>query len=187
MLGPMKARPIFSAVLALVVAGGILNALSFWPLTIDDAYISLRYAHWLLEGEGLVYNPGERVEGFSNPTWVLLMAATLATGAPSLAGGVSSQHAAGGSGSASGVRTCETRHVLSSTCAGSGSHGSSFCTRRKRSAVTSDSAVPSLRRLRPYGTDVCTIRETGSGEIAISSASAGGGRPEARLAESWPR
>ncbi len=43
---------------------------------IDDAYISYRYVKNLLRGEGLVYNKGERVEGFSNMLWVLLLALT---------------------------------------------------------------------------------------------------------------
>jgi hypothetical protein len=41
----------------------------------DDAMISMRYARNLVEGNGLVWNPGERVEGFTNPLWVLFMAA----------------------------------------------------------------------------------------------------------------
>ena len=45
----------------------------YWFLS-DDCYISFRYARNLVEGHGLVYNPGERVEGFSNPLWVLLLA-----------------------------------------------------------------------------------------------------------------
>lgn len=41
----------------------------------DDAMISMRYARNLAHGYGLVYNPGgPRVEGFSNPLWVLVMA-----------------------------------------------------------------------------------------------------------------
>ncbi len=41
----------------------------------DDAFISFRYARNLLEGNGLVFNPGERVEGYSNFLWVLELAA----------------------------------------------------------------------------------------------------------------
>ena len=41
----------------------------------DDAFISFRYARNLLEGHGLVFNPGERVEGYSNFLWVLELAA----------------------------------------------------------------------------------------------------------------
>ena len=40
----------------------------------DDAMISMRYAKNLASGYGLVWNPqGERIEGFTNPLWVLLM------------------------------------------------------------------------------------------------------------------
>ena len=41
----------------------------------DDAFISFRYARNLLEGRGLVFNPGEYVEGYSNFLWVLELAA----------------------------------------------------------------------------------------------------------------
>jgi arabinofuranosyltransferase len=41
---------------------------------IDDAYITLRYARNLAMGHGLVYNPGEMVEGISNPGWAILIA-----------------------------------------------------------------------------------------------------------------
>jgi len=41
----------------------------------DDAMISMRYARNLAEGNGLVWNAGgERVEGFTNPLWVVMMA-----------------------------------------------------------------------------------------------------------------
>jgi arabinofuranosyltransferase len=39
----------------------------------DDAYISFRYARNLFGGQGLVYNSGERVEGYTNLLYVLLM------------------------------------------------------------------------------------------------------------------
>ncbi|MBN1163799.1 MAG: hypothetical protein JXB45_04425 [Candidatus Krumholzibacteriota bacterium] len=39
----------------------------------DDAYISYRYARNLAQGQGLVWNPGERVEGYTNFLWVLLL------------------------------------------------------------------------------------------------------------------
>ena len=41
---------------------------------VDDAFISFRYAKNLVEGHGLVFNPGERIEGYSNFLWVILMA-----------------------------------------------------------------------------------------------------------------
>jgi hypothetical protein len=41
----------------------------------DDAMVSMRYARNLASGFGLVWNPGgERVEGFTNPGWTLVMA-----------------------------------------------------------------------------------------------------------------
>src|SRR5688572_18343501 len=45
------------------------------PRTIDDAFITFRYARNLLEGLGFVYNAGERVLGTSTPLYTLLMAA----------------------------------------------------------------------------------------------------------------
>ena len=39
----------------------------------DDATISLRYADNLAHGHGLVFNHGERVQGFTNPLWTLLL------------------------------------------------------------------------------------------------------------------
>ncbi len=47
----------------------------------DDAYISFRYAQNLAEGNGPVYNPGERVEGYTNFLWVVLLSAGLRAGA----------------------------------------------------------------------------------------------------------
>jgi hypothetical protein len=52
----------------------VIDGERYWWLA-DDAMISMRYAHNLADGHGLVWNPGgERVEGFSNPLWVLVMA-----------------------------------------------------------------------------------------------------------------
>ena len=39
----------------------------------DDAYISFRYAHNLFVGNGLVFNPGDRVEGYSNLLWTVML------------------------------------------------------------------------------------------------------------------
>lgn len=52
---------------------GWLSSLT-WFLC-DDAFISFRYVRNLLEGHGLVFNPGEYVEGYSNFLWVLELAA----------------------------------------------------------------------------------------------------------------
>lgn len=57
----------------------LAHGLSF-RFVVDDAFISFRYAQNLVDGHGLVFNPGQRVEGYSNLLWVLLAAAGLQTG-----------------------------------------------------------------------------------------------------------
>ena len=44
------------------------------PRTIDDAYITYRYAQNLLDGHGFVYNEGERVLGTTTPLYALTLA-----------------------------------------------------------------------------------------------------------------
>ncbi len=46
----------------------------------DDAFISYRYAKFMAAGEGLVWNVGERVEGYTNYLWTLLLAAGIKLG-----------------------------------------------------------------------------------------------------------
>lgn len=59
------------ALLALCLIFGA-SAWPTLPSTVDDAWISLRYARNLALGHGLVYNPGEPpVEGYTNFLWVL--------------------------------------------------------------------------------------------------------------------
>ena len=48
----------------------------------DVQMVGMRYGRNLAEGLGLVWNAGERVEGFSNPAWVLVMAGVHAAGTP---------------------------------------------------------------------------------------------------------
>lgn len=47
------------------------------PRTIDDAYISFRYAQNIAEGHGFVYNLGQHVLGTTTPLYTLLLAALL--------------------------------------------------------------------------------------------------------------
>jgi len=68
----------------LVAAAALLYASwSAWRLTwvCDDAFISFRYAENLVRGLGLVFNPAERVEGYSNFLWTLWDAVGLRLGA----------------------------------------------------------------------------------------------------------
>jgi hypothetical protein len=46
----------------------------------DDSFISFRYVRQFSRGLGLVFNPGERVEGYSHFLWVILLAALHRTG-----------------------------------------------------------------------------------------------------------
>lgn len=51
----------------------LLQIEAIWPFTIDDMYITLRYAHHWASGAGLVWNMNEpAVEGYSNFIYVLL-------------------------------------------------------------------------------------------------------------------
>jgi len=63
-----------AATCAIIAAGTAICLYYARFALIDDAYISFRYARNLLEGHGLVFNPGERVEGYTNFLWVMLLA-----------------------------------------------------------------------------------------------------------------
>lgn len=58
-----------------------VHAGSHLPFLSDDALITLRYAGRLLEGHGLTWTDGPRVEGYSNLAWLLLCAGAGALGA----------------------------------------------------------------------------------------------------------
>jgi hypothetical protein len=72
-----------SALPALIVVVAILGRLIPGPRTIDDAFITFRYARSILAGQGFVYNPGEAILGTTTPLYTLLMA-----GLGALTGGV---------------------------------------------------------------------------------------------------
>ena len=77
-----RERPLWGLALAVcgtwvVVAGRLLGE---WQL--DDAYISYRYAWNFVHGSGLVYTPGEVVEGYTNFLWTMLAAASIEVGLP---------------------------------------------------------------------------------------------------------
>ena len=64
---------------AAVVALGVVVAI-FRRFVQDDAFISFRYAKNLSDGVGLVWNVGERVEGYTNFLWTVLMAPSFKIG-----------------------------------------------------------------------------------------------------------
>lgn len=61
------------------IAGAIAWALHLGWVG-DDAFISFRYVENFVAGHGLVYNPGERVEGYTNFLWLMLLAPFRAIG-----------------------------------------------------------------------------------------------------------
>ncbi|MBX3219948.1 MAG: hypothetical protein KF795_05465 [Labilithrix sp.] len=56
-----------------LLASRVIDGTRYYLLD-DDMMISMRYARNLAEGQGLVWNPGERVEGYTNFLWTVVMA-----------------------------------------------------------------------------------------------------------------
>ena len=63
---------LFGAVLYVALAA-VHYARRYHYNVVDDAYISFQYAKNWANGQGLVFNPGERVEGYSNFLWVAVL------------------------------------------------------------------------------------------------------------------
>ena len=72
----------YSHWLFLIVLALFLYRVSQFFFIGDDAFISFRYAQNLANGEGPVWNPGYRVEGYTNFLWVLIGAAAIYLGIP---------------------------------------------------------------------------------------------------------
>jgi hypothetical protein len=71
-----------------LVAGLLLALALMWPIRgylTDDTFIHLQYARHLAEGEGIVFNKGERVYGCTSPLWVALIADGMGFGLKGLA------------------------------------------------------------------------------------------------------
>lgn len=69
----MRVRPSLIELLCLLVGTALVLRFA-WLL--DDAYIYFRYAdNLVIHHTGLVWNPGEFVEGFSSPLWALFLVA----------------------------------------------------------------------------------------------------------------
>src|SRR6476620_11841194 len=73
-----------NAILVVLAAMSIATALAvmLWRATLDDAYITFRYARHLAEGYGFgAWNhTGEHVEGYSSLLWMLLLAGAARVG-----------------------------------------------------------------------------------------------------------
>ncbi|MFC1462626.1 hypothetical protein ACFLQU_03380 [Verrucomicrobiota bacterium] len=66
-----RKTPIILAIL--LVLFFFANLITFFDFTEDDAAIGFRYAAHLFDGKGLTYNPAERVEGYSNFGYIVLV------------------------------------------------------------------------------------------------------------------
>ncbi|TGM74690.1 hypothetical protein [Leptospira bouyouniensis] len=60
-------------VIAIFIIGYAIYQAFHWKWICDDAYISFLYARNLWEGNGLVFNVGERVEGYTNFLWTIFL------------------------------------------------------------------------------------------------------------------
>jgi hypothetical protein len=67
-----QAHHIEKIILVLIIAIFVVHALSL-NFTQDDAFISYRYVKNFINGHGLVFNPGERVEGYTNFLWIIIL------------------------------------------------------------------------------------------------------------------
>jgi len=79
---PLARVRLSSAAIVYAVAAsiGVLALTHVAAFYHDDAFISLRYAARVLAGEGLTWNPGEHVEGFTHPFWLAQISALGALG-----------------------------------------------------------------------------------------------------------
>lgn len=75
-------RILILSLATLAVFAGGLSAFHYMP---DDTFITLRYARNVLRGEGFVFNPGERVEGYTNFLWLLIVVVAGKLGFPLIA------------------------------------------------------------------------------------------------------
>ncbi|MGW3960218.1 hypothetical protein ACWED2_10390 [Amycolatopsis sp. NPDC005003] len=60
-------------VLTLTLGLSLVHQLLFATVT-EDALVTFRYAQNIADGNGPVFNPGERVEGYTNFSWLVLVA-----------------------------------------------------------------------------------------------------------------
>lgn len=80
-MGTNKYANLFIAtVLSILFCAELYGIQKFYNYPCEDAYITYRFARNLAEGLGPVFNPGERVEGYSNFLWMTAIALAHAMG-----------------------------------------------------------------------------------------------------------
>jgi hypothetical protein len=65
-------KGVYLLLLAAAVYAIVMTITNWWVC--DDAFISFRYAKNLVDGHGLIFNIGEKVEGYSNFLWTIMVA-----------------------------------------------------------------------------------------------------------------
>jgi hypothetical protein len=60
-------------IIPLIILLFVAHAWMYRNFLIDDPFISFRYIQQWINGNGLVYNIGERVEGYSNFLWIVVL------------------------------------------------------------------------------------------------------------------
>ena len=80
--GPDTVLAVLLGVAALAVCLALVRAL--WPFTVDDTFITLRYARNLAAGAGPTFNPGVPAEGCTTFLWMGLLAVPHALGLDAL-------------------------------------------------------------------------------------------------------
>jgi Gpi18-like mannosyltransferase len=75
-----------SIILLIVFITILMRGILIYPsnFTVDDAFITFRYAENIASGKGFVYNQGERVLGTSTPLFTLLLAFFAQIGLPTI-------------------------------------------------------------------------------------------------------
>lgn len=68
-----KTEKIVAAIILTIAAAILAMHAHLYAFICDDAYISFRYAYNLATHHQLVFNPGERVEGYTNFLWTILL------------------------------------------------------------------------------------------------------------------
>jgi arabinofuranosyltransferase len=64
---------LYTLICLLLLVGLYITHAVYLDFTQDDAFISYRYAGNFLEGKGLVFNSGERVEGYTNFFFIVIL------------------------------------------------------------------------------------------------------------------
>src|ERR1043166_7500617 len=67
-------RPQWTFLFSAAAVSFYFTSRSNFPIHLDDSLITLTYVKNLISGRGFVFNPGERVMGYSNPAYALFVA-----------------------------------------------------------------------------------------------------------------